>query len=40
MIDNFEEQLNEVALHIYNCQTQIEDAHRETQRIVDQVLGK
>ena len=38
MIDGFEEQLNEIAKHIYNCQTQIEDAHKETQRIVDEVL--
>ena len=40
MIDNFEEQLNEIALNIYNCQTKIEEAHRETLRIVDEVLGK
>ena len=40
MIDNFETQLNEIASHIYTCQTQIEDAHRETLRIVDEVLGK
>ena len=38
MIENFEEQLNEIALNIFNCQTQIEDAHRETLRIVDEVL--
>ena len=38
MIDGFEEQLNKIAEHIYNCQTQIEDAHKETQRIVDRVL--
>lgn len=40
MIEKFEEQLNKIAEHIYNCQTQIEDAHKETQRIVDEVLGK
>ena len=39
MIDNFEEQLKGIALNIYNCQTQIEDAHRETLRIVDKVLS-
>ena len=39
MIDNFEAQLNAVALNIYNCQSQIEEAHRETMRIVDKVLG-
>ena len=39
MINNFEEQLNEIALNIYNSQSQIEDAHRETLRIVDEVLG-
>ena len=38
MIANFEAQLNEIALNIYNCQTQIEDAHRETLRIIDEVL--
>ena len=38
MIERFEEQLNEIAMHIYTCQTQIEDAHKETQRIVDEVL--
>ena len=40
MIDDFEEQLNEIALNICNCQSQIEDAHRETLRIVDEVLRK
>ena len=40
MIDLFENHLNQIALYIYNCQTQIEDAHRETQRLVEQVLGK
>lgn len=40
MIDGFEKQLNEIAEHIYTCQTQIEDAHKETQRIVDEVLQK
>ena len=39
MIDNFKEQLKEIALNISNCQTQIEDAHRETLRIVDEVLS-
>lgn len=39
MIGAFEEQLNEIAMHVYSCQTQIEDAHKETQRIVDKVLG-
>ena len=38
MITNFEAQLNEIAQHIYNCQTQIGNAHRETLRIVDEVL--
>ncbi len=40
MIERIEEQLNENAKHIYDCQTQIEEAHKETQRIVDEVLGK
>jgi argininosuccinate lyase len=39
MIDNFEEQLNEIASHVYTCQTQIESAHQETQHIVDDVLS-
>ena len=39
MIDNFEKQFTEIAQHVYHCQTQIEDAHRETLRIVDEVLG-
>ena len=39
MIDNFKEQLKGIALNISNCQTQIEDAHRETLRIVDEVLS-
>ncbi len=39
MIERIEAQLNENAKHIYDCQTQIEDAHKETQRIVDEVLG-
>ena len=38
MITNFEKQLGEIALHIYNCQTQIENAHQETLRIVNEVL--
>ena len=40
MIDNFEGQLNEIASHIDACQTQIGDAHQETLRIVDKVLGE
>ena len=40
MIDGFETQLSEIASHIYTCQMQIEGAHQETQRIVDEVLGK
>ena len=40
MIDGFEEQLNKIAEHIYDCQTQIEDAHKEIQWIVDEVLEK
>ncbi len=40
MTDNFEKQLNEIAQHIYHCQTQIEKAHRETQQVVDKVLRK
>lgn len=39
MIANFEEQLNAIALNIYNCQTHIKDAHRETLRIIDEALG-
>ena len=39
MIESFEEQLNAIAMRIYTCQTQIEDAHRETLQIVDEVLG-
>lgn len=38
MIDSFEEHLNEIALNLYNCQTQIDDARQETLRIVDEVL--
>ena len=38
MIDNFEEQLNEIALNIYNFQTEIEEAHQETLRIVNEIL--
>lgn len=40
MIEKFEEQQNEIATHIYNCQTQIEDAKNETQRIVEDTLSK
>ena len=39
MIEKFEEQLNEIARDIYSCQTQIENAHKETLQIVDEVLG-
>ena len=38
MIENFEKQLGEIALHVYNSQTQIEDAHGETLRIIDEFL--
>ena len=37
MIDEFEKQLNEIAAHIDACQMQINDAHRETLRIVEEV---
>ena len=40
MIDNFEEHLNEIAQYVYNCQTEIETAHRETLQIVDEVLER
>ena len=40
MVDEFEAHLSEIASCISNCQTQIEDAHRETLRIVDEVLRK
>ena len=40
MIGNFERQLNEIAAHIHACQTQIDDAHQGTLRIVDEVLEK
>ena len=40
MIDNFEEQLNEIALNIYTCQIEIDNAHQETLRIIDEVLGQ
>ena len=40
MIDNFEKQRNEIAQYVYNCQTEIDDAHRKTLRIVDEVLGR
>ena len=40
MIDDFEAQLNEIASRVYTCQTQIDDAHRETLRIVDKVLAE
>ena len=39
MIDNFEEQRKEIAQHVYHRQTQIADAHQETLRIVDEILG-
>ncbi len=38
MIDDFEKQLNETAQHVYNCETQVENAHRETLQIVDKIL--
>ena len=38
MIDNFEAQQNEIGTCIHTYQSQIEDAHRETLRIVDKVL--
>lgn len=40
MVDKFEEQLNEIAMHIYNRQMQVDDAHKETIRIVNEVLDK
>lgn len=40
MIESFEGQLNQIAMDIYSCQTKIEDAHGETQRIVAEVLKK
>ena len=38
MIDSFEEQRNKIAQHVYYCQSQIENAHQGTLRIVDEVL--
>ena len=38
MCEVFEEQLNETALQIYTRQGQIDDAHRETLRTVEEVL--
>ena len=40
MCEAFEEQLNEIALQVYTRQTQIDDAHRETLRTVERILGK
>ena len=40
IINSFEEQLNEIAKHIYTCQTQIENAINETQRIIEETLAK
>ena len=40
MVDNFEAQLNEIASYIYTCQTEIDNAHQETLRIIDEVLGQ
>lgn len=40
MIEKFEEQQNEITMHIYNCQTQIDDAKNETHRIVEETLAK
>lgn len=39
MVDGFAEQLNEIASHIDAYQSEIDDAHQETLRIVDEVLG-
>lgn len=38
MIENFEAHQNEIVSYIHTCQSQIEDAHRETLRVVDKVL--
>ena len=38
MCEAFEEQLNNIALQVYTRQTQIDDAHRETLRTVEEVL--
>jgi argininosuccinate lyase len=40
MINSLEAQLDEITSCIHTCQSQIEDAHRETLRIVDEVLRK
>ena len=40
MIDTFAEQLNGIAARVDACQMEINDAHRETLRIVDEVLEK
>lgn len=40
MIEKFEEQQNENAIHVYNCQMQIDDAKNDTQRIVDETLAE
>ena len=40
IINSFEEQLNEIAKHLYTCQTQIENAINETQRIIEETLAK
>lgn len=40
MIEAFEVQLNEIASYIYTCQMEIKAAHRETLRVVEEVLEK
>ena len=40
MIENFKAQQNEIVSYIHTCQSQIEDAHRETLWIVDKVLAE
>ena len=40
MIDKFSEQLNGIASYINACQTEIDNAHRETLQIVDEVLER
>ena len=39
MIDEFETQGNEIAQQVHDCQTEIDEARRETLQIVDEVLG-
>ena len=40
MIDDFQGRLNEIASHVDACQMQIEDAHQETLRIVEDILER